>query len=141
MSASCHGDHCHATEAATASPRYRRVLWAALWINALMFAVEIVGGLQSGSVSLLADSVDFLGDAANYAVSLFVLGMAMVWRSRAAYAKGLVMGAFGHSRLREVLLGGSVVIVALLINELLAWHARSTPSPVVQPDESGATPH
>jgi drug/metabolite transporter (DMT)-like permease len=42
---------------------------------------------------------------------------------------------------REVLLGGSVVIVALLINELLAWHARSTPSPVVQPDESGATPH
>lgn len=42
---------------------------------------------------------------------------------------------------REVLLGGSVVIVALLINELMAWHARSTPSPVVQPDESGATPH
>ena len=42
---------------------------------------------------------------------------------------------------REVLLGGSVVIVALLINELLAWQARSTPSPVVQPDESGATPH
>lgn len=42
---------------------------------------------------------------------------------------------------REVLLGGSVVIVALLINELLAWLARSTPSPVVQPDESGATPH
>jgi Co/Zn/Cd efflux system component len=36
-----------------------------------------------------------LGDAANYGVSLFVLGLAVVWRSRAAWAKGLVMGAFG----------------------------------------------
>ncbi len=42
---------------------------------------------------------------------------------------------------REVLLGGSVVIGALLINEVLAWRARSTLSPIVLPDESGATPH
>lgn len=42
---------------------------------------------------------------------------------------------------REVLLGGSVVIGALLINEVLAWRARSAPSPTVQPDASGATPH
>jgi Co/Zn/Cd efflux system component len=60
-----------------------------------MFAVELGGSLRAGSVSLLADSIDFLGDAGNYAVSLFVLSMAAVWRSRTAYAKGLVMGAFG----------------------------------------------
>lgn len=42
---------------------------------------------------------------------------------------------------REVLLGGSVVIGALLINEVLAWRARSTPPPTVKPDASGATPH
>ena len=42
---------------------------------------------------------------------------------------------------REVLIGGSVVIAALLINELLAWRDRSaTPMPT-RPDESGATPH
>lgn len=75
--------------------RYRKVLWAALLINFVMFGVELSSSLAAGSVALLADSVDFLGDAANYAVSLFVLGMAMVWRSRAAYAKGVVMGAFG----------------------------------------------
>jgi Co/Zn/Cd efflux system component len=75
--------------------RYRKVLWAALLINALMFAVEIGGSVRAGSVSLLADAIDFLGDAGNYAVSLFVLGMAAVWRSRTAYAKGLVMGGFG----------------------------------------------
>ena len=75
--------------------RYRKVLWAALVINFCMFGVELGSSLAAGSVALLADSVDFLGDAANYGVSLFVLGMAVVWRSRAACAKGLVMGAFG----------------------------------------------
>ncbi|HAK93019.1 MULTISPECIES: cation transporter [Massilia] len=93
MSACCSGS-CSPT---TPPPdgRYRKVLWAALLINFIMFGVELASSLAAGSVSLLADSVDFLGDAANYGVSLFVLGMAVVWRSRAAYAKGVVMGVFG----------------------------------------------
>jgi len=41
----------------------------------------------------------------------------------------------------EVLLGGSVVIVALLLNELLAWRDRNAQPMPPQPDESGATPH
>jgi len=93
------GDSCcsHGCAATTPPPsaRYRRVLWAALAINAAMFAVELAGGLRAGSVSLLADAVDFFGDAANYAISLLVLGMALTWRARAALFKGLTMGAFG----------------------------------------------
>jgi Co/Zn/Cd efflux system component len=77
------------------SPRYRRVLWVALTINLAMFAVELIGGLRADSVSLLADAVDFFGDAANYGISLVVLGMALTWRARAAMFKGLTMGAFG----------------------------------------------
>ncbi|RZA33737.1 MAG: cation transporter [Lysobacteraceae bacterium] len=76
-------------------PRYRRILWIALWVNALMFGVEIVGGWAAGSVSLLADAVDFLGDAANYGISLFVLALAPVWRSRTALIKGATMGGYG----------------------------------------------
>ena len=76
-------------------PRYRRVLWAALFINAAMFGVELAGGLRAGSVSLLADAVDFFGDAANYGISLFVLGLAPVWRSRTALVKGATMGGYG----------------------------------------------
>jgi len=87
---------CHpAPPAATQSPRYRRVLWAALVINAAMFGVEVVGGLGASSVSLLAYAVDFFGDAANYGPALTVLGMAVHWRARAALFKGLTMGAFG----------------------------------------------
>jgi Co/Zn/Cd efflux system component len=112
--------------------RYRKVLWVALLVNALMFGVELVSSLQSGSVSLLADSVDFLSDAGNYAVSLFVLGMATIWRSRAAYAKGVVMGAFGVLVLARALwtgLGsqvpqaetmGVISIVAFAANGLVA---------------------
>lgn len=91
-------DHCCAHSCAPKAaqdPRYRRALWIALVVNALMFGVEIVGGMQSASTSLLADAVDFFGDAANYGVALLVLSMAAVWRSRAALLKGLCMGAFG----------------------------------------------
>jgi Co/Zn/Cd efflux system component len=94
MSAHCNHHHADAPTAA-ANPRYRRVLWWALIVNAAMFAIEIAAGVQSGSVSLLADAIDFLGDAANYAVSLLVLGMALAWRARAAMLKGASMLLFG----------------------------------------------
>ena len=94
MSDSCCSHGC-TPPAASQSPRYRRVLWAALIINAAMFVIELFGGLRAGSVSLLADAVDFFGDAANYGISLAVLGMALTWRARAALFKGLSMAAFG----------------------------------------------
>lgn len=93
MSACCSGG-C-APSPALPDPRFRRALWVALVVNALMAGVEFVGGLQAGSVSLLADAVDFAGDAANYALSLAVLSMGLLWRARAALVKGLCMGAYG----------------------------------------------
>ena len=75
--------------------RYRRILWIALLVNLAMFLVEIGAGLKAGSVSLLADSLDFLGDAANYGISLWVLGMALAWRARAAQLKAVSMLVFG----------------------------------------------
>ena len=60
-----------------------------------MFAVELVAGVGAGSASLQADALDFLGDAANYGISLFVVGMALRYRSMAALAKGLSMGVLG----------------------------------------------
>src|SRR2546428_6305187 len=74
---------------------YRRVLWVVLAINAAMFAVEIGAGLAAGSAALQADALDFLGDAANYAISLFVVGMPLRYRPMAALPKGTTMGLFG----------------------------------------------
>lgn len=133
MTASCHDhDHGCASAQAAASPRYRRVLWAALFINAAMFVVEIAGGLSAGSVSLLADALDFFGDAANYAISLAVLGMALRWRARVALFKGLTMAGYGFfvlgraawllgaGGLPEALTMGAVGLLALLANVAVA---------------------
>jgi len=99
MSAHCHHDqnapgHNHGAPA-SGDPRYRRILWIALIVNAAMFMLELGAGMQSGSASLLADAIDFLGDAANYGLSLWVLAMALSWRARAALVKGASMLAFG----------------------------------------------
>ncbi|MCQ4317062.1 cation transporter [Stutzerimonas zhaodongensis] len=92
MSSRCCDSGCSAP---VVSPGFRKALWIALAINLVMFVVEIISGLRSGSVSLLADAIDFAGDAANYAITLVVLSMGLVWRSRAAMVKGISMLAFG----------------------------------------------
>jgi len=95
MSACCDHDHHHTPAGGTVPPGYRRALWIALAVNAAMALVEIGAGLAAGSVSLLADAVDFVGDAANYGLSLAVLAMALHWRSRVALLKGWTMAGFG----------------------------------------------
>lgn len=75
--------------------RYRKILWIALIVNITMFVVEIVSGVKANSVSLLADSLDFLGDAVNYGISLWVLGMAITVRAKASLIKAISMAAFG----------------------------------------------
>ena len=82
-------------EPKTPAPGFRKALWLALWVNLVMFLVEGFASLQSGSVSLMADAIDFFGDSANYLLSLSVLGMGMLWRGRAAMVKGLTMAVFG----------------------------------------------
>jgi Co/Zn/Cd efflux system component len=132
MSDACHHHNACTPPPASQSLRYRRVLWAALLINAAMFVVELAGGLQSGSVSLLADAVDFFGDAANYGVSLFVLDLALSWRARAALLKGWCMAAFGIfvlgraawsaavSTVPEAVTMGAIGTLALLANVAVA---------------------
>ena len=87
-------DCCKAACGTTATlndPRWRRALWIALGVNAGMFAVEMAAGAAADSRALQADALDFLGDAANYAISLLVAGMALAWRARAALAKGITL--------------------------------------------------
>jgi len=66
-----------------------------LYVNAAMFVVELVAGLLAGSVALLADSLDMLGDALVYGFSLYVVARGALWKARAAVAKATVMGLFG----------------------------------------------
>lgn len=75
--------------------RWRRALWIALAVNAAMFALEIGAGVAADSQALKADALDFFGDAANYAISLAVAGMALAVRAKAALVKGTTLIVFG----------------------------------------------
>lgn len=88
----CNHDHKPPSQP---NPNYRRILWIALIINAAMFAVELYYGFTAGSVSLLADSLDFFGDAANYGISLWVLAMSLQVRAKASLVKAASMALFG----------------------------------------------
>ena len=96
MPGCCHSENCHsAVNPALNSPGWRHALWIALLINAGMFLAEIAAGVAAGSAALQADALDFLGDAANYVISLSVAGMALHWRARASLLKGTSLGIFG----------------------------------------------
>lgn len=126
-----HG-HGHGSPEAAQEPKYRKILWFALIVNAAMFVIESGAGFRSGSVSLLADAIDFLGDAANYGVSLAVLTMAMAWRSKAALLKGACMLGFGifilaraawvaqTGSVPEAVTMGSIGLLALVANVTVA---------------------
>ena len=140
MSTNCCGGSNFDKGAELQTRRYRLVLWLALIVNGGMFLVEILAGLAAGSASLQADALDFLGDAGNYAISLFVLGMALRVRAKAALFKGLVMAVFGiwviGNVITHVISGtlpgamtmGVVGTVALIANAavfILLWSYRA----------------
>lgn len=105
-----------------------------------MFIIEVGAGLAAGSASLQADALDFLGDAANYGISLFVMGMALRYRASAALAKGATMGVFGlwvlatavwhalHGTLPSAVTMGAIGFTALAANAAsfgLLWAYRN----------------
>jgi Co/Zn/Cd efflux system component len=133
-------DHCQTFDPERGNPSYRRALWIVLAINAGMFLVEIGAGLAAGSASLQADALDFLGDAANYGISLLVVGMALRYRAMAAFAKGVSMGAFGlwviatvvwhaiQGTLPSAVMMGAVGFAALTANAIsfgILWFYRT----------------
>jgi cation diffusion facilitator family transporter len=133
MSAHCSHHDTPTPENSSHLPRYRRILWAALVLNAVMFVVELIAGYKSGSLSLLADAIDFGGDAINYGVSLVVLSAALAWRTRAAILKAISMMGFGlyvlgsavwhalYGALPDALSMGVVGTLALVVNVAVAW--------------------
>jgi Co/Zn/Cd efflux system component len=140
MAGSCCTHGCSSAAAPAADPRWRKALWVALALNAAMFVVELGASWAAHSVSLLADSIDFFGDAGNYAISLAVLGMTPSARSRAALFKAACMGAFGvfvlgkalwnaqSGVLPEPMAMGAVGFLALAVNAgvaLMLYRFRS----------------
>ncbi|WP_420559234.1 cation transporter [Tepidicaulis sp.] len=132
MSAGC-DDCCAAPTSGEIDKPFRRALWIALVLNGVMFAVELYSSFLGRSVALQADAMDFLADAANYSISLFVLGMSLRAKAMAAFIKAGTMSLFGlwvlGMALYRVLQGGApepfimgpVALLALTVNVGVAF--------------------
>lgn len=75
--------------------RYRKVLKMVFVLHIIMFVVSITAAAISQSSSVLADALDFIGDAANYAISLFILTSSILIRAGISIAKAVTMIVFG----------------------------------------------
>lgn len=119
--------------------RQSATLKIVLVINAVMFVVELVAGLVAGSVSLVADSLDMLGDALVYGFSIYVVARGARMKAIAAIFKGAIMAAFSlfvlwqaiykiiipHVPVFEAI--GAIGLLALAANSLcfvLLWRHR-----------------
>jgi Co/Zn/Cd efflux system component len=120
--------------------RQSSVLKIVLGINAVMFAVELTAGLFASSVSLVADSLDMLGDALVYSFSIYVVARGARMKAIAALFKGGVMAAFGLFVLGQAIYKiiipqvpvfeviGAIGLLALAANSLcfvLLWRHRA----------------
>lgn len=135
-------DCCNDKTCAVEALRERQsaTLRIVLLVNAAMFLVELVSGVLAGSVALLADSLDMLGDALVYGFSLYVVARGPIWKARAAVAKAAVMGLFAlfvfgqvvykllYPQLPTVEAMGAVGALALAANGVcfvLLWRHRA----------------
>jgi len=138
MMADCCNDKSCEIEALRA--RQSSTLKIVLAINAVMFLVELTAGLISGSVSLVADSLDMLGDALVYGFSLYVVARSEKLKAIAALFKGGIMAVLGLFVLGQAIYKilfphvpayeaiGVIGLLALAANSLcffLLWRHRS----------------
>lgn len=109
-------------------PRYKRVLWTVIALNAAMFLGETAAGQLADSQALKADALDFLADTVTYGLSLAVIGASLRTRATAALAKGaslslMALWVFGSTVYQTLILGlpkaevmGAVGALALAAN-------------------------
>jgi len=119
--------------------RQSSTLKIVLVINAVMFVVELLAGLMAGSTALLSDSLDNLGDALTYGLSLYAVSRGLRSKAKVALFKGLLILTAGLFVLCQVVYRiavpviptyetmGLISLLALLANGtclILLWKHR-----------------
>lgn len=140
MSDDCCGEKQFELERLAGRAEQRRVLVIVLAINATMFLLEFSVGAIAGSAALMADSIDMMGDALVYGVSIYALERSHRWKAGAAMAKGLFILSFGLAVIADISIKlrsgvppssmlmiamGTLALIANLICLRLLWRFRS----------------
>ena len=107
---------CAGLDAAALKAGQRRVLRQVLVINVVTFLMMVGGSLVSGSSALLSGTLDNLGDALTYAMSLAVVGASCSAKARVALLKGLFISA-----------------AAIAVAVQIGWRILHPETPLVEP--------
>jgi Co/Zn/Cd efflux system component len=135
-------DCCSDKECAIEALKQRQsaTLRTVLAINAVMFVVELAAGLVSKSTALLSDSLDNLGDALTYGLSLYAVSRGARAKAKVALFKGVLILCAGIFVLGQVVyrafnpgvpifeVMGAVSLLALAANATclaLLWKHRT----------------
>jgi Co/Zn/Cd efflux system component len=125
-------DCCSDKECAIEALKARQsaTLKIVLAINAVMFVVELTSGLLAKSTALLSDSLDNLGDALTYGLSLYAVSRGARSKAKVALFKGGLIMAAGLFVLGQVVYGalhpGVPVFETMVIVSLVALAANAT---------------
>lgn len=125
----------------------RNLLWIVLSINFGFFVIEMTAGWISGSMGLVADSLDMLADSFVYAISLFAVGAAVARKKRIATISGYFQIALALTGFVEVvrrfigiealpdsatMIGVSVLAMAANMYCLFLFHKSNSPDAHMQ---------
>jgi Co/Zn/Cd efflux system component len=132
-SSDCHSSHCgHSHASLSHFSKMKHILWIAFWVNFSMFFVEVGGSFYSGSEALLADALDFIGDAANYLLAIFVLEKNEKTKIKMVILKGFAMIFYSffvllktgydflYAGVPESFSMGAIAVIALVANVSVA---------------------
>ncbi len=103
----------------TGDHQERKTLLILLVINACMFVAELTLGWIAQSTGLIADSLDMFADASVYAISLYAVGKAQIYKTRSARLSGYLQICLALLVLADVLrrfVAGSDPVSALMIS-------------------------
>ena len=79
------------------------LLWTVLAINFAFFLIEITAGILSGSMGLVADSLDMLADASVYGLSLWAVGSTLARKKSVARFSGSIQFVLAGLGIFEVI--------------------------------------
>ena len=109
------GDCCDDFEAQALEARQRKVLVTVLLINLATFIMMVAASVHSGSSALLSGTLDNLGDALTYALSLATVGAATVVKARVALFKGMLIS-----------------LAAIVVASQIVWRLQDPTAPIVE---------
>jgi Co/Zn/Cd efflux system component len=119
----------------------KQLLWTVLLINFSLFVLEIITGFFSGSMGLVADSLDMLADSIVYGLSLYAVGHIAAKKKSVAKISGyfqLLLALFGLAEVLRRFLGYEEVpaFQTMIIISILALIGNATSLYLLQKSKS-----